>query len=402
MIEYQRYLDNVVWELTLKCNAHCAHCGSAAGIDRKDNLTLAEILRVCDELRDLRCLKVTLIGGEMFLHHDWKEILKRLSDNGIEVAVVTNGILLNSEIIRILNDYHVSVVGISLDGPNASIHDSVRGVKGAFNKIFSLSEAFDHKMPAVAVTTVTNKNMDSLPEFLPLLKKSYFKGWQIQIGAPFGRMAYATSLNELEYYILGIFIALAQKRTNIEDLDVMGTHCIGYYSKLIPDSVSCFAENWNGCPAGKYVLGIRSNGMVTGCLSIYDDSFLEKSLKETSLEKIWNDKDLCLWNKQRYKNLSGFCKDCVYAPACCAGCASIAQAYGRNVGEALRCFHQTEVKYAKYQGDDDYSILMRFLVNGNITNDGFFLPENYDKIDLSFIEKFGINENIKRKLKILL
>ena len=75
-----KYLDNIVWELTLRCNAKCSHCGSAAGVDRQDNLTNDELLRVCDELAEVRCKKVTLIGGEVFLHPLWCEIVKRLSE----------------------------------------------------------------------------------------------------------------------------------------------------------------------------------------------------------------------------------------------------------------------------------------------------------------------------------
>lgn len=35
-----------VWELTLKCDQPCQHCGSRAGAARVEELSLEEILRV--------------------------------------------------------------------------------------------------------------------------------------------------------------------------------------------------------------------------------------------------------------------------------------------------------------------------------------------------------------------
>ena len=111
-----RHLDNIVWELTLRCNAKCSHCGSAAGVDRRDNLTADEIMRVCDELAEVGCRKVTLIGGEMFLHPAWREIVQKLHGLKIEVAIITNAIALNQEKIEFLAENKLDTLGISLDG----------------------------------------------------------------------------------------------------------------------------------------------------------------------------------------------------------------------------------------------------------------------------------------------
>ena len=43
-----------VWELTLRCNLGCLHCGSRAGKARPDELTLGEALKLCDNLAEAR------------------------------------------------------------------------------------------------------------------------------------------------------------------------------------------------------------------------------------------------------------------------------------------------------------------------------------------------------------
>ena len=50
-----RHLDNIVWELTLRCNAKCSHCGSAAGVDRRDNLTADEIMQLFKQITAKGC-----------------------------------------------------------------------------------------------------------------------------------------------------------------------------------------------------------------------------------------------------------------------------------------------------------------------------------------------------------
>ena len=398
-----KYLDNIVWELTLRCNAHCVHCGSSAGTDRKDNLTPVEIFRICDELAKEGCRQITLIGGELFLHPLWREIIQKLSTKGIVQTIVTNGIALDHEKIKFLAQNGITTVGISLDGATPKVHDSIRKVPGLFNKIFSLSQDFiEFKLPCIAITTITKCNILELKKFRDLLPKTFFNAWQIQIGSPYGRMKQDISLNELEYYILGVFLACTQRRIDPQKLAVFGMHDLGYYSKVIPHTVNVYQEAWQGCPAGKYVLGIRSNGKVMGCLSIYNDDFIEGDLREKSLAQIWHDKHLCAWNhnKKRAETLSEPCQSCPHKLACCGGCSGTIVAYDGKITHAPLCYYATEQKYVNYKGNDEYSSILRQLVRGHISVDGHFYLEDGSVISDTFIKKFS-NTYHRNLLKLL-
>ena len=61
-------ISTAVWELTLKCNAKCIHCGSSAGCDRPNNLTFEQAQSVVKQLDEIGCSVLTLIGGEYFLY----------------------------------------------------------------------------------------------------------------------------------------------------------------------------------------------------------------------------------------------------------------------------------------------------------------------------------------------
>lgn len=387
-----RYLDSVVWELTLRCNAHCVHCGSSAGKDRADNLSDDEILRICDELAAVNCRKVALIGGEVFLHPAWRTIVCKLRSLNIDVQIITNGLALDAKKIQFLHQQNIDTLGISLDGASPEVHDAIRGVHGIFNHIFSLSDdILKNLLPTIAITTVTKKNILDLPNLMRLLVSSCFCSWQIQIGNPFGRLKEEMALSKLEYYITGLFIALMQRRYKGK-YAVVGMHDFGYYSKVIPNSVNVYNNNWHGCPAGQYVMGIRSNGKVVGCLSIYDDKYIDGDLRQNSVKEIWENKNFCAWNHKytKYRNLTGVCKNCDFAFACCAGCCSSAISQTGDANSVKLCFHSIENEYQDYQQNDPYGQLLKELVNGSISDDGYFVFQNGKILDDS--SDFSVND----------
>src|SRR5690349_7267237 len=57
----------VVWEITLRCDLACGHCGSRAGKPRADELTTAEALDLVRQIAEMGAHEVTLIGGEAYL-----------------------------------------------------------------------------------------------------------------------------------------------------------------------------------------------------------------------------------------------------------------------------------------------------------------------------------------------
>lgn len=97
-------LRSCVWELTLACCFGCRYCGSAGGRARVDELSTAECLDTADQLAELGCRRVSLIGGEVFLRRDWAQIAGRLTGRGAAVAVITNGYLMSPEVLAQLRE----------------------------------------------------------------------------------------------------------------------------------------------------------------------------------------------------------------------------------------------------------------------------------------------------------
>ena len=65
-------LQYVVWELTLRCDLACKHCGSRAGKAREDEMSTEEALGV---------VGVNLLHGAFFGHHEPEQLVESLLDN---------------------------------------------------------------------------------------------------------------------------------------------------------------------------------------------------------------------------------------------------------------------------------------------------------------------------------
>src|SRR5262249_12441504 len=119
-----------VWELTMKCDQPCQHCGSRAGPARERELSTGEVLDVARRLAELGCREVVLIGGEAYLRSDLATIVTYLAERGLRVAMQTGGRALTVERARALRQAGLTALGVSIDGP-APIHDLLRGNAGS-------------------------------------------------------------------------------------------------------------------------------------------------------------------------------------------------------------------------------------------------------------------------------
>ena len=121
----------VVWEITLRCDHACAHCGSRAELARPDELSTEEMFDVVDQFERLGTREVTLIGGEAYLRSDVYDLVKYISQKGIYVAIQTGGLGLTERRLKKLVDAGLKGIGVSIDGPEA-VHDIQRDRVGSW------------------------------------------------------------------------------------------------------------------------------------------------------------------------------------------------------------------------------------------------------------------------------
>ncbi|MBD3317123.1 MAG: radical SAM protein [Chitinivibrionales bacterium] len=342
----------VVWELTLACNMRCGHCGSTAGKSRADELNLEEMYRVCDQLGELECERLTLLGGEPLIHPHWTDVTKRLQENDIRVNVITNGWTLHEE--KVCDDIAaagLTIVGISIDGMKKS-HDSLRR-EGSFDRIAKGMDLLKERGIASAVCTViTTDSIRDLGELHDFIVDKGAKVWQLQIASPLGRLAKDDPLIIKAHQIREVYDLFYEKRKK-NKLSIDLADDVGYYCPWENGSLRTTRKSmsvWTGCHAGIEVAGIDSNGDVKGCQSLPSTpEFLEGNIRRQSLVDIWKNPDNFAYNRKFTRDqLGGYCAECRYGSLCRGGCGSAAIAHTGKIGNNPMCAYRLEME----KGDD--------------------------------------------------
>lgn len=328
-----------VWELTLACNAHCVHCGSRAGAPRPRELSTEEALSLCDALADLGVESVTLSGGEPLLRSDWEEIARCLVARGVKVDMISNGLPFGAHTAQRIADAGLASVTLSIDGP-AVIHDELRGVLGAYLRTMQAAEALiDAGVKVGASTQISTVNLPFLREIEEALAAAGFCGWQLQLTDRLGRCEDYPELPLEPSDVVDVirFVLEAQDRGRIP---CYAADNIGWMLPTEPRvrSISRPTDRFfMGCQAGLSVIGITSDGVVRGCLSM-PSAFDEASIRDLPLRAIWEDPNRFAYNRRFDEaQLEAGCAACAFRRVCRGGCKSLSWAATRGVSHNPYC-----------------------------------------------------------------
>ena len=162
------------FELTYRCNLSCPYC--YVGSDRnKDELTSDDWFDVINQLPWYSI--VTLVGGEPLIRPDFIDILLKTSKKVFcKVNVVSNGVLINEEIIEAFVKSRLLLLSVSLDGFGKT-HDINRNQEGIFDKIISNLENMNKQRfrPMVDIKTIIlENNLDDIPKLYKLCSDMNF------------------------------------------------------------------------------------------------------------------------------------------------------------------------------------------------------------------------------------
>ncbi len=125
--------------VTYRCNLQCIMCDYVSKNNRYSKLfskemDVADFKIIIDQYAELGVSGIGFTGGEPLLYHDLEKLIVYAQSKKILTSVGTNGVLLDAERSKKILDTGVSSVQISLDAPDAKIHDAIRGVEGSFSK----------------------------------------------------------------------------------------------------------------------------------------------------------------------------------------------------------------------------------------------------------------------------
>lgn len=341
-----------VWEITLKCNLGCTHCGSRAGKARNDELSTDEALDLVRQMAEAGIEEVTLIGGEAYLRKDWIDIAKAITHAGMTCSMTTGGYGINRTMAERMVEAGLNHVSISIDGLEET-HDKLRGREGSWQFAF---ESMRHlKAAGVPFSINSQLNRLSAPEF-PLFYQAIQKAgaiaWQLAMTVPMGNAADNAEilLQPYELLVLHPMLIYIGERARREGVNLQPGNNVGYYGPYerrirnlsVDDNDWAF---WKGCQAGLSVLGIEADGAIKGCPSLPTGPYTGANIRDKSLYEIVTETQELTFNlkagtDEGTDHMWGFCKSCEFAELCRGGCSWTAQVFFDRRGNNPYCHHR--------------------------------------------------------------
>lgn len=151
----------VQFAITNICNARCEFCSFAAGrFDprQRRSVTLEEACEAIDICAKNRIGYLLFVGGEPMVHRDLLAMVAHTAKRGLRPMICTNGSLWNETNIKQYTAAGLSSVIMSIDAPEAALHEEHRGLPGVCVKIKRANELFAE----LGVETIASVTMSRL------------------------------------------------------------------------------------------------------------------------------------------------------------------------------------------------------------------------------------------------
>lgn len=321
----------VVWNITRRCNLKCVHCYAQATKEAESNeLTTPEGKKLIDDLAAFGVPVLLFSGGEPLVRKDLPDLAEYAVQKGMRAVISTNGTLITPQMARKLKDIGLSYVGISLDGM-ASINDTFRGVKGAFNAAMKGIENCQAVGIKVGLRFTINKaNADEIGKIFDLLEEKKIPR------VCFYHLVYAGRGSKLVEEDLS-----HEDSRKVVDLIIDRTKDL--HDRGIPKEVLTVDNHADGPylylrllkenpQRAKDVLELlqmnegNSSGRGIGCVSwdgeVYADQFWRHfsfgNVRQRPFSEIWTDtsNELMQQLKEKKKHVKGRCADCRWLDIC--------------------------------------------------------------------------------------
>jgi len=131
------------------CNCRCVMCDIWKDNKNLKQLTPDDVSGLMTSLKKLGTQQVLMSGGEALLNKNFFKLCEILKGQNIKVTLLSTGLTLKNnaaELVRWVND-----IIVSIDGDEA-LHDAIRNLPGAFNKLREGVQAIKALNPNYRIT----------------------------------------------------------------------------------------------------------------------------------------------------------------------------------------------------------------------------------------------------------
>jgi radical SAM protein with 4Fe4S-binding SPASM domain len=314
----------IQWHITNVCNLRCRHCYQDDFSKEKD-LDWTELRMISDKILAAmeiwgRTASIHVTGGEPLLKPELFPLLEYL-DRDVrvqELGLITNGLLLDPGVTKKLSSFlKLKKIKISLDGPEASVNDSIRQ-EGAFQKVIERVRRLrrEERFDLIFMFTVMKSNVKHFPALVHLCQELGMNGLILERFVPWGRgrQNIGEVLNRQEWreFLTDLY--------RLFSLDIDDAPSVPYQAFQVEFYDGEMELSGAPCVIGVDGLCVMPVGQVFPCRRF---PVPIGNLMDESLDHLWTHSKLL--NTLRHKeNLKGQCRTCGYSE--CRGCRSLALA----------------------------------------------------------------------------
>jgi radical SAM protein with 4Fe4S-binding SPASM domain len=318
----------ISWNITLRCPLRCAHCYVNAGEREAEGvLSTGEAYAVIDQICELGKPVVILSGGEPLMRDDIFAIARYGTKKGLKMAMGTSGILIDEKTARDIRDSGIRRVAISIDSADPKVHDTFRGLPGAWERaVAGIRHCTSTGIGVQINMTVLSPDIQVIKDVVSLGTSLGVKDYQVFFPVPIGRGDGVSWLTPRVYEDLIRDVLVTYQGS---DVNIRPT-CAPQFRR-IADALGISNLLWGrGCIAGTRYCRIFADGDVTPCPYLPARA---GNVREISLKKIWNESPVFSVLRDP-ELLTGKCGRCGYQEIC-GGCR--ARAYKTGGGMTDMC-----------------------------------------------------------------
>ena len=224
---YARAPVVVEWEATRACSLACRQCRPYPIPERHGNeLTTEEVRRMFEQIRAFSTPppEVLVSGGDVLERDDLFELLAYGAGLGLDLTVhLCPTDRLTRDAVRRLKEAGVSSVSLGLDGPDAAVHDGVRGTPGSFDRVVAAAGWVREAGLALRISTlVTETTMIRLEDVPRLVGELGAAQWAVEFPVPVPGDAGQRSINAWQYGVVMRWLADLSQNTTFSVVAVNG------------------------------------------------------------------------------------------------------------------------------------------------------------------------------------
>ena len=308
---------------TQACNLACSHCYANARKPLSNEMSTDELKRLIDDLSSMPwkndVSSVGLTGGEFFTRPDALEIIDYVHTKGFRVLVSSNGLLLTNSTIAKLASYPNLKISVSLDGPNAEIHELIRG-KGTFTRTVEAIQKLTKLGVFVGVNMFVHQgNIDLIEDTLKLAEALGVRAFNCLNLMRVGRANSKRSQEELaqvpERVLYRKLYSILRQNPRYQQLMENST-----FANQIMGIAGGIKSHYCGIGTNR-ALYVRADGSIYPCPDTAIPRFCLGNVRDGSLWNIWNSSPLLAELRQlSVDTMNATCSSCDVRYFCGGGC----------------------------------------------------------------------------------